>query len=295
VAPRPCDGLIRTARVLVSAAEPATEAVALAPATARAYQRDWTAFRAWCRERGCSPLPAAPEDVATYLAALVADRSRTRGTLDRCLAAIGRAHRAEGHTWTAEHEALRAVLRAAPHGQRARQLTPAALGRLSAACGGDLAGLRDRALLLLHLAAGLRRGEVVGLDREHVSFTMAGLRLLLVPPEEGEGGEPPPAPVERVVSPGTDAATCPVRALWAWLDASACRHGPVFRKVDRWGHVEHERLHVDEVRRVLVRRASQAKLGLRKAQRLLQGRTASAGRRAAGAADGGPATSPGEG
>ena len=54
---------------------------------------------------------------------------------------------------------------------------------------------------------------------------------------------------------------------------SACRHGPVFRKVDRWGHVEHERLGVDEVRRILVRRAARAKLGLRKAQRLRTGGT----------------------
>ncbi|MDQ2803529.1 MAG: hypothetical protein M3Y41_12945, partial [Pseudomonadota bacterium] len=121
--------------------------------------------------------------------------------------------------------------------------------------------------LLLHLAAGLRRGEVVGLDAEHVRATPAGLRLLLVTPE-GEGGEQPPS-AECVVAPGADPATCPVRAVRAWLDVSACRHGPVFRKVDRWGHIEHERLGVDEVRRVLVRRANRAKLGLHKAQRLL--------------------------
>jgi len=242
--------------------------MALAPATLRAYERDWVAFRAWCRKSGCSPLPASPAGVATFLAALMAERSRSRGTLDRHLAAIGHVHRAEGHTWNVEDSAIRAVLRAAPRGLRARWLTPAALGRLSAACGSDLAGLRDRALLLLHLGVGLRRGEVVGLDAEHVHSTAARLRLLLVPPE-GEGGEQPsPAPVERVVAPGADVVTCPVRALRAWLDASACRHGPVFRKVDRWGHVEHERLGVDEVRRVLLRRAKRAKLGLHKGQRL---------------------------
>lgn len=216
-------------------------------------------------------MPAAPEDVAAYLAALVANRPRSRGTLDRHRAAIAHAHRTAGHASAAgtKHEAIRAVLRTASRGQRARQLMPATLGRLAAACGSDLAGLRDRALPLLHLAAGLRRGEVVGLDAEHVRFTAAGLRLLLMPPEQGEGGgPPPPPPAERLVLPGADRAACPVRALRAWLDASACRHGPVFRKVNRWGHLEHERLGVDEVRRTLVRNASRAKLGLHKAQRL---------------------------
>ena len=252
-------------------AAPAPEDDGLAPATTIAYARDWAAFRAWCRKAGRSALPASPEDVATYLAALVADHPRGRGTLDRHLAAIGRAHRAESHAWVgAQHPAIRAVLRSAPRGTRARRLTPAALGKLSAACGSDLAGLRDRALLLLHFAASLRRGEVVGLDAEHVRFTAAGLRLLLVAPEGEEGGgpRPPPPPAERLVPPGADPAACPVRALRAWLDASACRHGPVFRKVDRWGHVEHERLRVDEVRRVLVRRAHLAKLGLHRSQRL---------------------------
>ena len=234
--------------------------------TALAYAHDWTGFQAWCRKAGCAPLPASPEAVAAYLAALVAERPRSRGTLDRQLAAIGRAHRAADHAWSTQHPAIRTVLRAAPRGTRAKRLTPAALRRLAMACGSDLAGQRDRALLLLHLAAGLRRGEVVGLDREHVSFIPAGLHLLLVPRKEEEGEQPPP--IERVVPPGADAATCPVRALRAWLDASACRHGPVFRKVDRWGHVEHERLRVDEVRRILAQRAGKAKLGLRKSQRL---------------------------
>jgi len=247
-------------------AQAATPGRTAAPRTALAYAHDWTGFQAWCRKAGCPPLPASPDDVAAYLAALVADRPRSRGTLDRQLAAIGRAHRAADHAWDTQHPAIRAVLRAAPRGQRAKRLTPGQLQHLAAACGSDLAGLRDRALLLLHLAAGLRRGEVVGLEAEHVRFTPAGLHLLLVPPEGEEGEQPPP--IKRAVPSSTDATTCPARALRAWLDASACRHGPVFRKVDRWDHVEHERLGVDEVRRILVRRASKAELGLRTSQRL---------------------------
>ena len=46
-----------------------------------------------------------------------------------------------------------------------------------------------------------------------------------------------------------------MQALLAWLRASDTRFGPVFRKVDRWGNVEHRPLGTDAVRRILARRA----------------------------------------
>ena len=42
-----------------------------------------------------------------------------------------------------------------------------------------------------------------------------------------------------------------MRALEAWLEASGCRFGPVFRKVNRWGDVE-PRLGTDAVRDILL-------------------------------------------
>ncbi len=41
---------------------------------------------------------------------------------------------------------------------------------------------------------------------------------------------------------GSTAATCPVRTLRAWLDAARIEAGPVFRAVDKAGHVAAERL-----------------------------------------------------
>jgi hypothetical protein len=46
-----------------------------------------------------------------------------------------------------------------------------------------------------------------------------------------------------------------VQALRAWLGSSATRFGPVFRKIDRWGSIEHHRLGTDAIRRILARRA----------------------------------------
>lgn len=240
---------------------------ALAAETRRAYAADWVHFSEWCRGAGCAPLPAEPGAVAAYLAAQAGLYSRS--ALARRLAAIGHAHRLRGLAWSAGHPAIRTTLRGIhrTHPDRPRQaaaLTSAELRRLIAACPGDLAGLRDRALLLLGFAGALRRSELVGIDREHLRFTAEGLRLLLPSSKtdpEGRG-------TELGISRGRRRETCPVRALEAWLEASACRFGPVFRKVDRWGTVEHRRLGADAVRAILLRRAAAAGLSVPAGERL---------------------------
>ena len=59
-----------------------------------------------------------------------------------------------------------------------------------------------------------------------------------------------------------------MRALEAWLEASGCKYGPVFRKVDRWGSIEHARLGGDAVRDILLSRAKTAKLTVHGSERL---------------------------
>jgi site-specific recombinase XerD len=148
---------------------------ALAPETRRAYAADWAHFSAWCRAAGCTPLPAEPAAVAAYLASMAPLYSRA--ALERRLAAIGHAHRLAKLDWSAGHPAIRATLRGIyrTHGSRTRQaaaLTSVELRKLVAACGSDLAGTRDRALLLLGFAGALRRSELVAVDREHLRFTV---------------------------------------------------------------------------------------------------------------------------
>jgi len=142
---------------------------------------------------------------------------------------------------------LRAVKRQAAPGPR-RSPPPAGplLARMAGACPGNLAGMRDRALLLLAAATGLGRGALVAIDAEDLRFTADGCDLLI---RHG----PDAAPAMIGIARGQ--TSCPVRALQDWMRASACSFGPVFRKVDRWGNVEHRRLGADAVRRILRRRA----------------------------------------
>jgi integrase len=120
-------------------------------------------------------------------------------------------------------------------------------------CGEDLLGVRDRALLLLGFAGAFRRSELVGLDVEDLSFGRDGLTVTLrrsKTDQEGAG--------QKVGAPyGSTPATCPVRNLRAWLDAAHVTAGPVFRGVDRWGHVSAAGL-TDKAVALVVKRHAEA-------------------------------------
>ena len=229
-----------------------------APNTLRAYRSDWQAFVVWCQDAGLAPLPAAPETVGAYLAAH-AD-THAAATLRRRLVTIARAHKQAGIAafWPG-HPAIRNVLRgiAREHGTAQRQaaaLTTPEIRRLIAVCGDDLAGLRDRALILLGYAAALRRSELVGVDREHLVFDAQGVRLMIPRSKGDQEGKGEAVGVPR----GKRRETCPQRALEAWLQASDTRYGPVFRWVTRWGTVEPRRLSAGGVLLILRRRAELA-------------------------------------
>jgi site-specific recombinase XerD len=216
------------------------------PETLRLYASDWAAFIVWCRLAGAVPLPAAPATVAAYLTTLAGQLSA--GTLARRAAAIAAQHRQHGLASPASDQAVTTLLRHARHTATRRRAPPPTVTRLirmATACPGDLAGLRDRGLLLL-AATGLGRAALVSLDVEQVHFIEAGVALVLHSQLVAERT----VTVRRAAS----ASACPVRALKNWMEATDSRFGPVFRKVDRWGNVEHRRLGTDAIRRILARR-----------------------------------------
>ena len=225
----------------------------LSAETARLYAGDWAIFVAWCRDSGVPSLPATAATVAAHLTAAAGKRGH--GVLARRVAAIAHQHRQRGFAPPTVDPAVKAILcvaRRAAVPRRQAAPSPAQLERMAAACPGDLAGLRDRALLLLMAAGRLGRATVVGLDAEHVRPTSTGADLSNI-------GSVPLLQLPRAA----DHARCPVRALEAWLRVSETRFGPVFRKIDRWGSVEHRRLGADAVRRILDRRTPHRRRSVR--------------------------------
>jgi site-specific recombinase XerD len=202
--------------------------------TLRAYESDLRAFCAWCQARGLTCLPATAETVSLYIAD-VAETVKP-STLQRRLAAIAVAHKAAGYESPTSHEVVRSVLAGTRRRLGVARAQKVALGvddvrSMVAALGDSAIDVRDRALLLVGFAGALRRSELVALDVADVTFEKQGVVLALRRSKTNQEGND-----ERIAIPyGSDCATCPVRALQAWLELVA--DGPLFRRIDRHSHV----------------------------------------------------------
>ena len=87
---------------------------------------------------------------------------------------------------------------------------------------------RDRAILLVGYAGGMRRAELASLDVADVAAAPEGLLIRL-----RRSKTDPEARGRRVeIVYGTNPSTCPVRAYRAWVRAAGFAGGAAFRRVD---------------------------------------------------------------
>lgn len=213
-------------------------AAAQAANTSRAYSSDWRQFDAWCLRYGFSAMPAEPQTAALYLTSL-AHRGLKLSTVRRRAAAITRAHRVAGigsPIWDPRVitvlEGIARSLGAAP-AKKVALLRDPLLVTIAQIDIDTSSGLRDRALLLLGFALGLRRSELVALRIEDLSPASDGMLVRLRKSKTDETGEGQHLLLAYAERP----RPCPVRALQAWLDHSTLTTGPLFRRVTRTGAI----------------------------------------------------------
>ena len=208
---------------------------AMADATKAAMSADLDCFDQWCAAEKRRPLPADPEDIVRYLQALD-DRGLAPATLVRRTASIAAVHRLLGLVSQVAAPMVRDTLRGIRRrrGGRQRQAAPIrfepdaggggafTLTALLAACGGDLQGLRDAALISVAYDAGLRVSELTAVQDADVEQQADGAGLLAIPrsktDQEGEGSW-------AWLSPDT------MRRIAAWRSAGEVGAGPLFRRV----------------------------------------------------------------
>lgn len=240
---------------LETAAQAAAEFIAASKAenTRRAYASDWRHFQAWCEGVNLSALPAWAMTVAAYLSALASSGAKVATIRRRC-ASIGHFHASAGHDNPAAHPGVRAALEGigrqlgAPAVKKAA-LTDELLARALKKIPPDLAGLRDRALLLLGFAGALRRSELVALDVADIARHPKGLVVTIRRSKTDQAG----AGKIKAVPHGKKLHT--VRALQAWLEASKITEGPLFRGV-RGTRVLPDRLCDRQVARIVQKRTA---------------------------------------
>lgn len=226
---------------LVAAIGAALEASA-SKNTRRAYRSDWSVFAAWCEREGRCALPASPATVAAFIVS-ESEAGRSVNTLRRRLATISKAHKSqvEGPTPTASElvkTTFRGIRRqrAEGHGKGAAPIGPGHVLRMVQATPKTVAGLRDRAAVLLALTTGARRSELVALQVEDIDTTdPRGIVVLIRKSKTDQTGEGREVSVTR----GRNPETCPVRALAAYLEAAGIEEGPVFRSISKHGKVGH--------------------------------------------------------
>ena len=203
-------------------------------------------------------LPASSESVVHYLAAYGAQLSSN--TLRTHLAALAQWHQQYGFDDPTKASRVRDVLRGiqALHPQPIKQAEALQLQMLEACIEGlvgqlssDLVALqlraaRDQALILIGFWRALRGDELCRLRVEHIQVREGHeLEIFLASSKTDRDHRG-----RTLVVPALK-RLCPVDAYQHWLAVSGINQGPVFRAIDRWGHLSEERVNPNSLSRIL--------------------------------------------
>lgn len=206
-------------------------------------------------------LPTSASQIAQYLAAHASALSLN--TLKHRLAALAQWHKEHGFADPTQAALVKQTLKGiqAIHPGQEKRATPLQLNELGHLCQWLDDALnaaeqrtdatearrlrRDKAMLLLGFWRGFRADELVRLQVEHLTLVPGHGMTCFLPRTKGD----------RQLA-GTSyrvpalSRWCPVQATCDWIASAQLQQGPLFRAIDRWGHVAPTGLHSNSVIRL---------------------------------------------
>lgn len=206
-------------------------------------------------------IPAQEGEVVGWISRLNA-KGLKPATIDVKIAGIAWAHRKLGHPFDRRllKDVMSGIKRERGTSQRqAPAITSQDITRIVEALPDTLIGKRDKALILIGFAGGMRRSEIVGLDvaadqsgTGFVEFVGNDLLITLTKSKTDQEGAG-----QRKEIVGGVWSNCPVAALKEWIDAASIDDGAVFRTITKGNKLTDRRLPAESVGYVLRKRGQE--------------------------------------
>jgi site-specific recombinase XerC len=192
--------------------------------TRRNYRADWNMLRAWGKSAG-RPFPPSSDTIALYFAYLLACGHKV-SSVNRRMSSFRHQFRTQGLPLP-DLSLPAAVLAGARRELRQRPKMAAAFSveQLAAMCralGERPIDIRDRAILVLGFASGMRASELSSLSLSDVAFAEAGLVISIQKSKTDQEGKGRAFGLFRA-----ERAPCPVETLRAWLQLRGADPGPL--------------------------------------------------------------------
>lgn len=212
--------------------------------TVKAYATDWKHFAQWCRLNGTEPLPPSPEMIGRYLTELAQPTNGAPAlsvsTIERRLSGLAWNYAQREFVLDRKDRHIASVLAGLKPKHARSPLKKEAILRedivaMVATLPFDLRGLRDRSILLLGFAGGLKRSEIVSLDVGKDDTADSGGWIQIMDDGAVLTLNAKTGWREIEIGRGSSEQTCPVHALEQWLLFAKIDFGPIFVRTSRDG------------------------------------------------------------
>lgn len=211
-----------------------------AKSTLRTYEGAWSRFEMFCSANG---LPSLPADGATLCAYIEHSYAigKKMSSISIYIAAINYFHKEARFPSPTKapgvSEMLNGVRRTmAEEGRIGSKVKPNttldSMVAISAACGDNVIGIRNRAMILTAFGGWLRKSELLNIKVENISWNHDGFLVDLGKSKDNQDGNGRSV-VEIPRIDGKYAALCPYTAMKKWLEVANISSGCVFTAVHR--------------------------------------------------------------